>query len=442
VDRRSRREVVVVGAGFAGLAAAFRLAAAGHGVRVLEAGARAGGRAAVAEWQGETLDPTAAAVHDSNASLLGLVRDAGLSGELLPLRPWLAAQAGAGTAASAVSDDGLLAIGRIPGVRALEALRLARLPRLVRRQAAMLDPGAVESAAPLDDRSLLDFGALYFGRRVVTHWIEPWLSSRAPVDERSASRAAFLLRWRAESGGASGALREPPGLLAELLAARSGVRTGCRVRRVDAAPSGRLHVAIEGASEPAEADAVILAVPAPEALRVAEPLLSRAERDLLGAIRYDPAHALVAEARRLPVSAPTRARIPRSTASPLAVVALEPRGRGAGRITAVTRPAWSDAMRDAGDDAVVKELRVEIEARTASELAAGDPVLVRRFPLAWPRFDVGAYRALARFREVQLDRRRRGRRLYLAGDHLASPTLEGAVVSGLRAAADLLSDPR
>ena len=48
--------VVVVGGGFAGMAAACRLAGDGHSVVVLEGAARLGGRAASFECRGETLD--------------------------------------------------------------------------------------------------------------------------------------------------------------------------------------------------------------------------------------------------------------------------------------------------------------------------------------------------------------------------------------------------
>ncbi len=55
--------------------------------------------------------------------------------------------------------------------------------------------------------------------------------------------------------------------------------------------------------------------------------------------------------------------------------------------------------------------------------------IVQRFPLAWPRFDVGHYRALAQLRAVEADRAAAGRPLFFAGDWLAAPTLEGAVAS-------------
>jgi phytoene dehydrogenase-like protein len=49
-------EVLVVGAGIGGLAAALALAARGLAVRVLEAGARPGGKAGIVEVDGVVVD--------------------------------------------------------------------------------------------------------------------------------------------------------------------------------------------------------------------------------------------------------------------------------------------------------------------------------------------------------------------------------------------------
>jgi oxygen-dependent protoporphyrinogen oxidase len=441
-------EVLVVGAGLAGLAAAGRLAAAGCRVRLLERGTRAGGRAAVLEEEGRVVDPTAACIASTDAALLGLVHGAGLTGELLPLRPWVSAQVPAtGSGAPRPLGDGSpLEVARIPGVRPLQALRLVRLPRLLARYSRYLDPDRPEAAAPLDDRSLADFGALYFGASVAERWMEPWLAERAPVDERDASRAAFLLRWWAERDASAGALREPPGLLAELLAARLPLHAGCRARSVEETGGGRVRVTAAGpqGEETLEADAVVLAIPADEALRVAAPLLARAEGDLLGGVRYEPALTWTARARLVPVSVATRVRLPRASGAPVSLVALEPE-RGAGnigsaRITAIARAAWSRDRIDAPADVIAKELAVVLERRLPIGIDLVDEGRVARFPAAWPRFDVGAYRALARLRSVSAERRHAGRRVYLAGDFLAAPTLEGAVRSGLRAAGDALDD--
>ncbi|HEY8492432.1 MAG TPA: FAD-dependent oxidoreductase [Myxococcota bacterium] len=441
-------DVVVVGAGFAGLAAAARLAAAGLAVRVLERAARAGGRATVASLAGQPVDPSAARVSTGDAALLALLRETGLAAQALPLRPWVSAQLLPDGGCFAPVDDGEpWRVARTPGVRVLHALRLLRLPRLLARYAPHLDVAYAERAAPLDDRSLRDFGELYFGRSVVERWMEPWLAERAPVDERETSRAAFLLRWWSERAAHPGALREPPGLLAELLAARSAVRLGSGVAAVEPRAGGGLAVALES-GETLAAGAVVLAVPAAEALRVGAPLWSRAERDALGAVRCDPALAWVAHVRPLPVSAATRVRVPRAAGSPLSLLALEPlaardaAGVGRGRLTALARGPLAEALAGAPDDVAGKQL-----ADAAARCLPGgfDPdgdAIVCRFPAAWPRFEVGAFRRLARLRAVLADRRAAGRPLYLAGDWLAAPTLEGAVASGRRAAEELLAERR
>jgi oxygen-dependent protoporphyrinogen oxidase len=443
---RSGHRVAVVGAGLAGLAAAWRLAAAGQRVIVLERAARAGGRAAASSQRGQAVDPIAARISSADAQLLALVREAGLARELLPLRPQVAAQLD-GARLVPVGGTGPLDVARLPGVRPLDALRLVRLARLLRRYRRHLDPARPERAEPLDDRSLRDFGELYFGPSAVASWIEPWLAEQAPLDEREASRAAFLLRLAAEQGAEAGTLREPAGLLAEVLAARLGVRTGCTALRIEASASGALRIAAAGPSgaEALEADAVVLALPAPEAARVGAPLLASAEREQLAAVRYDPALTWSGTAHHIPVSVATRVRIPRRAGAPFSALVLEPRRAPiaavpAGRVLAIARPPWSAAWLAAPDDAVAKEAGAELARWLPGAAVPDEAGRVHRFEQAWPRFEVGRYRALARFRAVGEDRRRAGRRLYFAGDFLAAPTLEGAVGSGLRAAADLLAD--
>jgi oxygen-dependent protoporphyrinogen oxidase len=436
---------VVAGAGFAGLAAGFRLATAGHRVSLLERAHRAGGRAASAPDGEAECDPIAARVSAADRALLGLVGAAGLAGELLPLRPEVGAQLEG--ARLAPVDGGARRAARAAGVPLRQSLRLVRLPRLLRRYAPQLDAAHPERAADLDDRSIRDFGELYFGARVVDGWIEPWLAERAPVDEREASRASFLLRWAAESGDAAGALRAPPGLLAEALAARLHARTGCAVEGVEAGAAGRLrvHVAGDDGAAALDADAVVLGVPAPEARRLAAPLLVRAECRELEAVAYDPALTWRGRVRHVPVSIPTRLRVPRRSGAPFASIALKPLSASAvgapcAQVVAIVRPTWSAAQLAAPDDAVAKEVAAELARWLPGAEPIAEGARLHRFPAAWPRFEVGRYRGLARLRALGAELRAAGRRLYFAGDYLAGPTLEGAVASGLRAADELLAD--
>ena len=95
---------------------------------------------------------------------------------------------------------------------------------------------------------------------------------------------------------------------------------------------------------------------------------------------------------------------------------------------------------EAPDDAVAKHL---VEAFERVHPGFRGSVLfqrVLRVPRGFPCFDVGRYRGIARFEEVQIDRRRSGRRLYFAGDYLMDPSWNGALSSGFRAAAAIRAD--
>lgn len=74
-------QVIVVGAGPAGLAAAFRLPEAGYTVRVLEAADRPGCKMASKDRDGFLLDQGAIFLPTTHRHLLGLARDAGLDNE-------------------------------------------------------------------------------------------------------------------------------------------------------------------------------------------------------------------------------------------------------------------------------------------------------------------------------------------------------------------------
>jgi hypothetical protein len=105
-------------------------------------------------------------------------------------------------------------------------------------------------------------------------------------------------------------------------------------------------------------------------------------------------------------------------------------GIEAGTLTAIARDPWAAVHLDVAGDSLAKEIAAAVERVLPGAAAPGGSLL--RFPLAWPRFDVGAYRAIARLRAVEADRLRAGRALHFAGDWLAAPTLEGAVVSAAR----------
>ena len=433
--------IAVVGGGLAGLAAAQRLRARGAEVRVLEAGPRLGGRAAGEERDGFALAPAAPWVGARDASLLSAVGEAGLAGTLLPLRP--AALVRVGEAGATLLDPSAHLAGGPPRDVGLAArLRLRRLDRLARRFAGLLDPATPERAARLDDRSAADFTRLYFGRRALERWVGPWLAAESLADAEQASRALFLLTWRARDRAGAGTLRGGIAPLVAALADPALDRCGAAVRAVEPRDGGGLRVRLDDGD--LDAEAVVVATPAPEARALAAPCLRTPERRYLEGVGYAAAVALAAGLSRAPLRACTRLWVPPPGDAVLARIHVEPAsGPEAGAtVSVLASEAWSRSHLAAPDDAVAKALLAALERLVPSGPGAVRTHAVWRFAAGLPRFDVGHLRAVARFREVQRDLRGGGRRLYFAGDHLVGPTLEGAAASGRRAADQVAADLR
>lgn len=437
--------VIVVGGGLSGLAAAWRLRRAGCRVRLLEGRARVGGRATSDEREGYVLDSGPHVVGPRDRHLHALIEQAGLGEEVLPLRPTRLAQAHAGRV-HPIDPADWRGVAAIPGLRPWDALRVRRLGRLERRFRDLIDAGVPERGARLDDRSAADFARLYLGRSALDRWVAPVLASEAHADAAEASRLLFWLQERAHGAAPIGTLRGSLSRLAERLHAPGDDHLESDAVAVEPAAEGAA-IQVQPASGGAlEADAVILAVPAAAARTVAAPLLTTAEGELLGRARCAAAIVLCAALERPLERDATRVRIPPVEGWPVTTIALEPGGprgpapEGASLAMLVAGHAWSLAHMDAADEVVEKELLGFLQRLYPGAGSAIRFCALRRHRAALPLFDVGRFREIARLRRVERDRRAHGRRLYLAGDHLVAPSLEGAVVSGSRAAEALLED--
>ncbi|HXV36642.1 MAG TPA: FAD-dependent oxidoreductase [Myxococcota bacterium] len=442
----SVQSVAVVGAGVAGLGAAWRLARRGYRVALFDCERRPGGRARPVVRDGFTIERLGAVVSSGDRALLRWLVELDLP-ELLPPRPVVHAIAH-GDRLCSVDARSPLGVARIPGVPFFEALRLRRLPRLVARFGERIDPEWPERAASLDDRSLADFGALYFGGAIVERWMGPLVARASLAGAHEASRVLFLHQHRDRAGERLGVLRSSSQEFIDRAAAAVPSYYGARLARVESPRSGGARFAFsDGERERcAGADALVLAVPAPEAARLAEGAGSLAERDALARVRYAPELSLAIALRRPFHAHPQQIQFPHAAGGPLETALFEPGieggrvppGRGLALLRATAR--WSEAYFDAPDDTVRKEL-TDALARVVPRIhGAALFAEVLRERRAVPRFDVGRYREIAAFRRIQLDLRERGRRLYFAGDYLMGPGWNAALRSGQRAAREVEED--
>lgn len=415
---------------------------------VLERSQRAGGRASGERIEGFSVDGMLSLLSTGDRHLLAWIEELGLAEVMLPLRPAQICQMIGGRSA-AIDTTNLIGLAKIAGMGLRSGARLIRLPRLMRRYTPLLDVEAPERAADLDYRSVADFARLYFGQGAFERWIAPTVTCLDGGDEYELSRVAFLLQWLSEQGTASGIPRRGLHDVARAAAERLTMRYGFAVERIEAGPEGRFRVHCgreEVDDETLEADAVVVATSAEIAHTVALPVLTLAERDYLADVRYGPGATLVLALERAVTGVPEYVRVPRAEGGGVSAYLIEPGtpdGRapsGAGLATIAATQQFAATHAAAPDDVVEKALLGELASAFPRVAANVRFARLHRHASAVPRFEVGAYRAMARFQRVQDDRRAAGRRLYFAGDYLSGVRSEHAVASGERAARALMED--
>ena len=291
MDSSARPRVVVVGGGIAGLAAAFFLREEPVSVTVLEGAPRLGGKLAVSPVAGIAVDEGAEALLARRPEGTGLIRAAGLAGQL----------AAPGTTAARIwSRNRLLPLPRrqVMGVPAdLDDLARSGLLSAEGMARAREDLGLPATRRD-GDVDVASYVAARFGREVVDRLVDPLLAGVYAGRSEDLSFEATLpglaeeSRRHASLAEAAGALLPPAsapgagaaaeatifttltgglGTLPVAVAAASGaeVRTGAMARELARTPDGwRLTVGSAHAAESLDADAVVLALPAHPAARL------------------------------------------------------------------------------------------------------------------------------------------------------------------------------
>jgi oxygen-dependent protoporphyrinogen oxidase len=303
-----------VGAGVAGLAAAYFLRSTGATVIVLEASGRTGGKLAVSDVAGIPVDAGAEALLARRPEGVDLIKAVGLGGDLV----------NSGTTTASIWTRGQfrpLPRRHFMGVPAdfadLERSAILSRSGLERaRQDALLPP------APRDgDVSVGGFVGERFGSEVVDRLVDPLLGgvyagrsdllsldatlpalAMASRSHRSLAETAASLLTEIRSAGPSGAeasaqpapafttLATGLGALPDVLARAGGaqIRTRATVRELARIPAGwRLTVGPAVKPERIDANAVILALPARPASRLISQVTgARAAAAALGEIEY------------------------------------------------------------------------------------------------------------------------------------------------------------
>lgn len=440
----SGRQVVVIGAGVAGLAAARRLRAAGHAVTVLEREPAAGGRVSTAVVDGCRFELGAEFLASFYTRTLALLGELGLSGALRRIP----------SSAATLRDGRLYALW--PSARAAFTPLIGSRPKLALsyllgslvRYAPLLDTHAFHKAHPIDDASVAEYARAHLTPELLEYVLQPPISGIFYWTPERTSRALLLLTLRAGLGSPAGmrlyTLREGLGQLVHGLARGLDVRAGAEALAVERREAGGYTVRARagGAEQRVPADAVLVATTATAVPRLL-PWLDGGRRAFFTAVAYSATANLAVGVRgRLPRGC-YGILFPRRETPFLASATLQtvkdpghaPRGRDVICIH-LSGPAAA-ALRETDDEGLARLMLADLRRlapRYDPEPRATFQRLYR-LPEALPEFDVGHFRRLQSFARGEIEQPG----LAFAGDYLGGPFIEGAVVSGEAAAERLLA---
>lgn len=430
--------IIIIGAGIAGLACAWRLQQAGHDVEVLEREDVPGGRMR-SERRGDfVVDRGAQFIASGYRNLLAIATEVGIGDRVQPLARTSNAILRAGRLEPGDYDSPL----RFVQSRLVSAGAKLRLPRIVWeawRHRAVLDPMRPERAAAIDIDDMPTYLRRIVGEEAFEYLFAPAFSSTFDSDPEDLSGAFALLTLSfVQAGFRLMSFEGGTGLLTRTLAEKVGVKAGCEVSEVRASNSGaRVRYRDHSGEQAIEGDAAVVALPGTLVPRIC-PTLTPAERAFFDNVHYVRGIIAFLMLETAPETLPYYGvAFPRREGLSLYGMAVDHHKpgvspSGSGLLNAALSAATAARMWDTHDDEIVQLVIDEIARTPIGRLAPVDAVVHRWDPML-PQFRAGYLRHLASF----LARAERTPRLAFAGDYLIGPYTEAALTSGLRAGEDV-----
>ena len=424
------QRIAVVGAGMAGLAAAFRLQEAGFDVTVFECEDQVGGRTRGIEKNGFGFDLGALILTPAYRESMALLRDAGRGDLLQTIQPVLAIVRN-GRPQEIDLQNPLASLRNLKLLSTRSTLRMMRvLPRLLRYW-SRADFEDTTKMAALDTESCRDYAMRVLGEEAHDYVADPLirLNMFTSTDVTSALDLIWLLKIFA--GTSVVQVRGGMAQLSRAVAAKLNVQLNTRVVQATR-ENGGVTIRTES-GEIARFAAAVIAVPPPIALSICAP--ERAEqRDWFG--KVDPARSLSVYAglSKRPSARAAVILVPTREHPHLMSIILDhnkaperlPPGKGV--IAVHMNGAWRDAHQGESDERLA-----ELALRAAAPFV-GDVWndVATWYVHRWDYVDhvryVGSYKRLAAANLLQ----QTGPIVY-AGEY-TSGGVEGAAVSGNRSA--------
>jgi protoporphyrinogen/coproporphyrinogen III oxidase len=432
-------DVIVVGGGPSGLAAAHRLSRAGVAVRVLEAGDRVGGKMRTSHREGFVVDEGAFFLPTTYRTLLATAADIGMADEIVP----------GGFILGVVRDgvihdlDGNHLVTSLVRTRLLSIRAKAELvklvPELLRARRARY--ARMPEAGRYDTETVSAWSRSRLSPELQEYFVETMVRGIAATSGDIASRADFLAILALFGGAKLVSFRDGMGSYPDRLARDVKTEVGAEVTSVEDNGGG---VAVTwtdqgGVERVDHAAACVIATPGQTTARIL-PGLDSWRRSFLDRVPNGKLILLKVGLSRRPRDVKsTYVIVPRASHPFLNAIMFDHHkapGRAPadkGLLTVAALDSWSTEHWD-DDDGQIRQAMLggleQILPGTTDHIEFADVLRWREEYTA-----VGFYRDLGRFRQLC----GQDRRIQLAGDSQAFQNLESATISGQRAAERLLA---
>ncbi len=430
----AKASVIVVGAGIAGLTAAYQVKKAGQDVLVLDKNDYAGGRMANTDWEGFRLDVGAKFFTTADRSLVHLAAELGLSDQLVKAEEGLAIITYRDGKLHAANFLSILSYLGWTGVSLRARLAMFKLLPYFLGIGKQKNPYHLERAGGDDiDETYEHFFKTKINAEMFEWWAIPMFETMCAYTGEDVSRKAFLALMRTYLNSDSTTFRDGIGVLPKTLASRLEVELNSPVQAIQLNADGsgaKVTYLHDGSPKTVLAEKVIVAVPGNHVLSLMEAPRA-AWREFFPNVVYSTGalHYHIAETDYQPPLKGTF--IPRLNKLPICSCSFEEYKDG--RWLMLSDP--SAACFEMGQDP-------DLLAKQAQEVMVSIfPVLKGTFRahriIKWreevPTFRPGYLAALKRFWEAPQEGP-----VYFCGDYFAGPSTGAALYTGLECAERLL----
>lgn len=438
-------KAIIVGAGLAGVSAAYTLKRAGWEVKLIESTDQVGGRASTVHTQGYLLDTGCSATTSAYTSYIALAQEAGVGDRIVPASPCVGIVRG--DKVFQIDTRHPLRDGLFGGFLSFGAkLGLLKLVRHVAMAKAkgMLDFSDMSKAAPIDNESVADYAQREFSREINDHFFDPLVRPMLLANANLVSKVEFFSLLANYLDAEMSSMRGGQQSFAQLLAQDIPIELNSPATRVTRDGAG-VEVSWSGpeGERSERADAVVLACHLHTSARICpeyQPLL----QPLCEHMRYTRAITVSIGASVVVPDKSFVVFVPYCEERHMATIFLEhnkcddraPQGHSL--FTVYLEADASEASWGLSDEAIVERTLAYLYRLYPMLRGTVDMSHVKRWDKALPLMKIGGYSKVAQL-HASLDP---AAPIQLAGDYLSGAGQNTAVEFGTRAARRLIAQFR